>query len=58
MLIYVTNDSATTLNVYPASGASINAAGTNVAYSLPTKATVQYIAASSTRWLTITGTYA
>ena len=58
MILFVTNDSATTLNVYPASGASINAAAANVAYSLPTKATVQFVAASTTRWLTVTGTYA
>ena len=58
MVVYVTNDSATTLNVYPASSASINAASTNVAYSLPTKATVQFVAATTSRWLTVTGTYA
>jgi hypothetical protein len=58
MTIYITNTSANSLLVYPASGAIINELVTNAALTQPTKATVHYVAASSTQWYSVGATYA
>ena len=58
MTIYITNTSANSLLVYPASGATINELATNAALTQSTKATVHYVAASSTQWYSVGATYA
>jgi hypothetical protein len=58
MTIYITNTSANSLLVYPATGATINELATNAALTQLTKATVHYVAASSTQWYSVGGTYA
>ena len=58
MTIYITNTSANSLLVYPASGAIINELATNAALTQVTKATVHYVAASSTQWYSVGATYA
>lgn len=58
MTITVINNGLNALNVYPASGASINSLSTNVAYSLLVGARLQFIALSSTKWYTLNATYA
>ena len=58
MTIYITNTSANSLLVYPATGAAINELSTNVALSQVTKATIHYVAASSTQWYSVGATYA
>ena len=55
MTIYITNTSANSLIVYPASGA-INSAAAS--YTQPTGSTIHYLAASSTQWYTVGATYA
>jgi hypothetical protein len=57
LVIIITNTSANTVNVYPASGAAINAGATNVAYSHLAGASLQYFAVSSTQWYTTGATY-
>lgn len=58
MRLLILNTSATALNVYPASGAGINAGGTNVAYSLPAGGKLEYVAVSTTLWYSLNATYA
>jgi hypothetical protein len=58
MRLLILNTSATALNVYPASGAGINAGGTNVAYSLTPGGKVEYVAVSTTQWYSLNATYA
>ena len=58
MTIYITNTSANSLLVYPASGATINELATNAGYTQATKATIHYVAASSTQWYSVGATYA
>jgi hypothetical protein len=58
MSVYITNNGSTEVNVYPATGAAVNAGATNAAYSQPVGATVHYIAPTTTQWYTVTGTYA
>jgi len=58
MTVYITNTSANSLLVYPATGAVINELSTNVGYSQATKATIHYVAASSTQWYSVGATYA
>ena len=58
MSIYITNSSANTLNVFPASGGAINTGATNASYSQPAGSTVHYIAPTTSQWYTVTGTYA
>lgn len=48
--VAVYNKGANALNVYPASGASIDALSTNVAYSLAAGGTIVLNATSSTKW--------
>ena len=58
LAITITNSSANSLIVYPASGASINALATNAGYTHSTLATLQYITLTGTQWYTVGGTYA
>ena len=58
MVLTITNSSATGLNVYPASGGQINALGTNLSFTQPASATLQFIAPTSTQWYTVSATYA
>ena len=53
LTVVVVNQGANTLNVYPASGAQIDAAGTNVAVTLVVAASTTYQASSSTQWYTV-----
>jgi hypothetical protein len=54
MIIYVLNLSGTSMLVYPASGASILPAATNVGYAQSAGTTVQYIALTDTVWSILT----
>jgi hypothetical protein len=58
MRIVIRNGGANTLNVYPASGAQINALGTNVAFPLTITTVLEFIALSTTQWYTLNVTYA
>jgi hypothetical protein len=58
MAITITNTSANSLLVYPASGAQINALAANVAFTQPTLGTIQFISLTGTQWYTVGGTYA
>ncbi len=53
LMVSVENRGANTLNVYPASGGAIDAAGANVAVTLAPNAAATYIAASTTQWYTV-----
>jgi hypothetical protein len=48
--IVVVNKGANTVNVYPASGAAIDALSTNVSIALPTNGVMTFNAASATLW--------
>jgi hypothetical protein len=54
MKIIVVNRGANTLNVYPATGAQIDALGTNIATTILTNGFATYEAATTTQWYTIT----
>jgi hypothetical protein len=58
MAITITNSSANSLLVYPASGGAINSLSTNVSYSHPAVGTLQYITLTGTQWYTVGATYA
>lgn len=58
MVLYITNTSGTTVNVYPATGARINNLATNAAFSLGANATVHFIAPTTTQWYTTSATFA
>lgn len=58
MMLIINNRSATALNVYPASGGSINDLSTNIAYSHDAGASLQYYATSSSQWYTVGASYA
>jgi hypothetical protein len=53
MSIYITNSSANTVKVYPASGASINTGATNASVDLSSNVTVQLIAPTATQWFSV-----
>jgi hypothetical protein len=57
-VIIVRNGGANALNVYPATGAAINAGAANAAHSLPVGAMIQYVAMSTTQWYTMSSTFA
>jgi hypothetical protein len=57
LVIIVTNTSANTVNVYPPTGAAINAGSANAAYGHLAGASLQYFAVSSTQWYTTGATY-
>jgi hypothetical protein len=58
MVISITNTSANSLAVYPATSAAINTGATNAAYSQPAGATLQFIAPTTTQWYTVGATFA
>ena len=55
--IIVMNTSGTALNVYPPSGAAVNSAATNAAYSQPAGVRLEFISVSATQWYTLNATY-
>jgi len=57
MAITITNTSANSLLVYPATGAQINSLGTNIGFTQVSGATLQFVAPTSTQWYTIGATY-
>jgi hypothetical protein len=58
MVINITNTTANSLLVYPATSAAINTGATNAAYSQPAGATLQFIAPTTTQWYTVGATFA
>jgi hypothetical protein len=58
MTIYITNTTANSLLVYPASGAAINALSTNIGLTQAANSTIHYIAPTSTQWYSVGATYA
>ena len=58
MVITIVNTSGNTLSVWPNTGADINGAATNAAYSHSAGATLQYVAPTSTDWYTVGATFA
>ena len=57
MTVTITNTTANSLLVYPASGGTINSLGTNTAFAQGTT-TIQFIAPTTTQWYTVGATYA
>ena len=57
-IVIVRNGGANALNVYPATGAAINAGAANASHSLPVGAMIQYVATSTTQWYTMSSTFA
>ena len=58
MTVTVINEGANTLNVYPATNASIDSGAVNTAFALGSGARLQFVAASATKWYSLTGVYA
>jgi hypothetical protein len=58
MMISITNTSANSLLVYPATGAAINSLSTNTAFTHGPGATLIYLAPTTTQWYTVGATYA
>jgi hypothetical protein len=58
MVLTITNTSANSLLVYPASGGTINSLAANAAFTQGTGATLQFIAPTTTQWYTVGATYA
>ena len=58
MTIFITNNTANALNVYPPANAAINSGAANVVYIQNSGATLFYIAPSTTQWFTVGATYA
>ena len=58
MVLTITNTSANSLLVYPASGGTINSLATNGAFTQVAGATLQFIAPTTTQWYTVGATYA
>jgi hypothetical protein len=58
MVITITNTSANSLLVYPATGAAINSLAANVSFTQVSNATLQFIAPTTTQWYTVGATYA
>ena len=57
MIVTVTNTTANSMIVYPASGGQINALGTNAGFTMGTT-TIQFVAPTTTQWYTVGATYA
>lgn len=58
MVIVIVNTSTANLKVYPDSSAAINALGTNAAYThVGPNVALQYVAASTTQWYTLSAVY-
>ena len=58
MVVTITNTSANSLLVYPATGGVINSLATNAGYTQTSNATLQFIAPTSTQWYTVGATFA
>ena len=58
MVVTITNTSANSLLVYPATSTAINTLAINVGFTQTTGATIQFIAPTTTQWYTVGGTYA
>jgi len=58
LIIFVTNTTATALNVYPNTSDAINSLSNNIAFVHPGNATLQYICTNATNWYTVGATYA
>ena len=58
MTIYITNTTANSLLVYPASGGAINSLATNAALTQAANSTLHYIAPTTTQWYSVGATYA
>jgi hypothetical protein len=58
MVISITNTSANSLEVYPATSAAINSGAANAAYTQPAGSTLQFIAPTTTQWYTVGATFA
>jgi hypothetical protein len=58
MVITITNTSANSLLVYPATGGTINSLAANGSYTQVAGATLQFIAPTTTQWYTVGATYA
>ena len=58
MVLTITNTSANSLLVYPASGGTINSLAANAALTQVAAATLQFIAPTTTQWYTVGATYA
>lgn len=52
-IVIVKNKSATLMNVYPATGAAINALSANAAYDLSAATSAMFVAESATLWHTV-----
>jgi hypothetical protein len=48
--VFVDNDSGVAITVYPASGAAIDALGTNIGATIPVDRAIGYVAETSTQW--------
>ena len=57
MSIVIMNNSANSLNVYPATGGQVNSLGTNASFPLGTGGRTTFVATSSTQWYTLTAIY-
>ena len=57
MAITITNTSANSLLVYPATSGIINSLSANAGYTQPAGATLQFVAPTTTQWYTIGATY-
>jgi hypothetical protein len=58
MAIVITNTSANSVLVYPASGGVINTQATNAAFTQGPGSTLQFVAMSTTQWYTVGATFA
>jgi len=57
-VVYITNNSANSLLVYPQTNGIINSQAANAAFTQGANATLQYMAPTTTQWYTIGATYA
>ena len=57
-VVYITNNSANSLVVYPQTNGQINNLGANVGFTQGANATLQFMAPTTTQWYTIGATYA
>jgi hypothetical protein len=58
MVVTITNTSANSLLVYPATGGAVNSLAANAGYTQQAGGTIQFIAPTSTQWYTVGATYA
>jgi hypothetical protein len=57
-VVYITNNSANSLVVYPQTNGQINNLGANIGFTQGANATLQFMAPTTTQWYTIGATYA